>query len=285
MAQIPIWNSGTGIKFSDIYNVVNRIALGTPVPSGTGVDISDFAGQTWEAPGITVPGATAGADISIKKYFSGNKLPGGGDYPGDSKPVNSFDTIALNEKTHRCNFKVEYTDKALPFYFTDSGGGEDDYYSNDNYYVTFYSPTGLRFWIHAKDKKGTEFNYFDFEEFTYSQYDRLGIQVSNSNDEDLENFQSTTASGKNLDGSVLYPWLQTSSNKTPPWSSSFGGGRFDSSRSQKGYIFPSNTRRAERLELEEGVALDLNFKVIRFYFSADGSSEERGWYFSVYPLS
>lgn len=275
MAQIPTWDSGSGIKWSDIYNVVNGRALGTVVSPGTGVDISDFAGQTWAPPGLQVPAATTGSNISIKTYFSGNSLPGGGgDYPGDAKPVEPFSTVAMDEETHRCNFKVEYT-AAKPFYFTDSGRDRENYNSNDNYYVTFYSPTGLRFWIHSGG-----FNYMDFEEFSYSQYDRLGIQVSNTDEKALENFQSTPTST----ASVLYPWLQTSSSRSPPWGSSFGGGRYNATKSLNGYIFPSNTRRAESLGLREGVSLDLNFNVIRFYFSADGGSEKRGWYFSVYPL-
>lgn len=271
MTSIP--TAPNAISWQNIYNVVNRRpTINDPIIPGTNISLGGFGGTLWsDRTSVPFPPQP----ISILTHFSGKSLAGG----ADRIPVEPFTTISLNTDTHENNYSVSYNDNGknpAPFYFTDSGGDRSQYGSNENFYITFYSTYGLRLWVHSGG-----FNTFDFEEFSYSQYDRLGIQVSKLDEESLENFQSSP----NSSTGILYPWLQTSTSKTPPWSQSFGGGRYNSFASLNGYIFPSNTRRAEQLGLREGVSLDLNFKVIRFYFSSDGGSQRNGWYFSVYPLS
>ena len=192
--------------------------------------------------------------------------------PPGTEVIQPFRVIPLDKNTTGKNYNVVYTD-AAPFYFTDSGTDREDYTGGDNFNITFWSTAGLRFWVNSS----SGLNYFDFEQMSYSQYDRLGFQVSNTGISGLVNFQS--------DGNITEPWLQTSANATPPWVKEFGGkGRYNTPAALNGYIFPANTRRAEELGLQEGRALDLKYTCIRFYFSADNFSQERGWYFSVYPL-
>jgi len=190
-------------------------------------------------------------------------------FPPGTKAVSAFEVVSLDKNTTGQNFSATYTDE-LPFYFTDSGTDREDYSSNENFYITFYSTNGLRLWVNS----GAELNYHDFEEMSYSQYDRLGIQVG-QDEKSLANFSDP----------VNAPWLQTSSTTTPPWSKSFGGSRYNSSASVNGWIFPATNRRAEQLGYQSGRSLDINYRCIRFYFSSDSSAQERGWYFSVYPLA
>ena len=192
-------------------------------------------------------------------------------FPPGTQNINPFDTVALDKNTTGKNFSITYTDPA-PFYFTDSGTDREDYGGGDNFSITFWSTAGLRFWIHSS----AGHNYHDFEKMSYSMYDRLGFQVSNTGEKGLVNFQS--------DGNITEPWLQKSASSTPPWSRSFAGGSYRDSASLNGYIFPADTRRSEELGLQEGRAMDVNYTCIRFYFTADDYSQERGWYFSVYPL-
>ena len=193
-------------------------------------------------------------------------------FPPDTKAISPFETIALDKNTTGKNFSITYTDPA-PFYFTDSGTDREDYSGGDDFNITFWSTTGLRFWIHSSGGH----NYFDFEKMSYSMYDRLGFQVSNTGESGLVNFQSN--------GNITEPWLQKSDTESPPWSKSFADGSYKAAGSLNGYIFPADTRRAEELGLQEGRAMDINYTCIRFYFSADNYSQERGWYFSVYPLT
>ena len=193
-------------------------------------------------------------------------------FPPDTTAISPFETIALDKNTTGKNYSITFGD-ATPFYFTDSGTDRGDYSGDENFSITFWSTAGLRFWIHSS----AGHNYHDFEKMSYSMYDRLGFQVSNTGESGLVNFQS--------DGNITEPWLQKSTTATPPWSKDFGGSRYDSRDSLNGYIFPADTRRSEELGLQEGRAMDVNYKCIRFYFSSDGYSHERGWYFSVYPLT
>ena len=189
-------------------------------------------------------------------------------FPPDAVPVSAFQVLSLDKNTTGKSFAITYTDE-LPFYFTDSGTDREDYKSDENYYITLYSSGGLRLWINSD----SEFNYYDFEEFSYSQYDRLGFQVG-QDAKSLANFSDPTNA----------PWLQTSATLTPPWSKSFGGTKYDSGDSVNGWIFPSSNRRGEQLGEIRGRALDINYPCVRFYFSSDGGSQKKGWYFSVYPL-
>jgi len=194
----------------------------------------------------------------------------GSTFPPGTTAISPFDVVSLDKNTTGKNFSATYGDP-YPFYFTDSGTDSNDYSSNENYYITFYSNTGLRLWV---DGGITEFNYYDFEEMSYSQYDRLGFQVGQDANS-LVNFSDP----------INAPWLQTSATTTPPWSKSFGGSKYSSSASVNGWIFPSTNRRAEQLGYQSGYSLDINYPCVRFYFSSDSSAQERGWYFSVYPLA
>lgn len=192
-------------------------------------------------------------------------------FPPGTQNIARYDTIALDNNTTGKNFSCTWTDHA-PFYFTDSGTGEGDYGDGDDFSITFWSTAGLRFWIHSNGGH----NYHDFEKMSFSMYDRLGFQVSNTGEKGLVNFQS--------DGNITEPWLQKSASSKPPWSRSFAGGSYRDPDSLNGYIFPADTRRSEELGLQEGRAMDVNYTCIRFYFTADNYSQERGWHFSVYPL-
>lgn len=196
-------------------------------------------------------------------------IKAGSTFPPGTTAISPFDVVSLDKNTTGKNFSATYGDP-YPFYFTDSGTSSGDYSSNENYYITFYSTTGLRLWVSS----GPELNYHDFEEMSYSQYDRLGFQVGQDANS-LVNFSDP----------INAPWLQTSSATAPPWSKSFGGSRYNSSASVNGWIFPSTNRRAEQLGYQTGRSLDINYPCVRFYFSSDSSAEERGWYFSVYPLA
>ena len=198
-------------------------------------------------------------------------IKAGSTFPPGTTAISPFDVVSLDKNTTGKNFSATYGEP-YPFYFTDSGGERDTrpYSSNENYYITFYSNTGLRLWVNS----GPELNYHDFEEMSYSQYDRLGFQVG-QDEKSLVNFSDP----------VNAPWLQTSSSTAPPWSKNFGGSKYNASASVNGWIFPSTNRRAEQLGYQTGRSLDINYPCVRFYFSSDGSAEERGWYFSVYPLT
>ena len=198
-------------------------------------------------------------------------IKAGSTFPPGTTAISPFDLVSLDKNTTGKNFSATYGEP-YPFYFTDSGGERDTrpYSSNENYYITFYSNTGLRLWVNS----GPELNYHDFEEMSYSQYDRLGFQVG-QDEKSLVNFSDP----------VNAPWLQTSSSTAPPWSKNFGGSKYNASASVNGWIFPSTNRRAEQLGYQTGRSLDINYPCVRFYFSSDGSAEERGWYFSVYPLT
>jgi len=139
--------------------------------------------------------------------------------------------------------------------FRDSGGLGGDYGSNQEYVYTFNNTSGNGFEIDVGN--------FSFEQFTSSQYDRLGILESDNG----STFYNVTVS-----------WLQTSSNSTCPWSSSFGGTSWNSTSSYNGYIFPSNNSRATSSPLNwDGSNIIINKPYIKFCFFSDGSQEFPGW--------
>jgi hypothetical protein len=254
------------VKWSDIYNAIT----GGTHNGSTSINKGAYIGHVW-ADGTAVPSK----NISIGTHFRGKSMPASGpDYPDDIEDIAPFQVIALDSRNHGKNFKYD-PGKDFPFYFTDSGTDREDYKGDENFYITCWSPKGLRFWVNSS----TGANYFQFEKgYSYSQYDRLGFQVSNSGERELINFQ------QDKDSVISEPWLQTSLEQNPPWSKSFGGSKYNSSASVNGYIFPADTRRAEELGNQADRAMDVNYTCIRFYFSCDGYTNERGWYFSVYPL-
>ena len=270
MTTIPT----TNISFSSIYNACND-----PDHNGSAaISLSSFRGQTF-ADGSSVPSS---GEISINDDLKGkdsNTGGGGGgpDYPPDIITLNPFDEVRLSDETHRNNYKIDWAQNA-PIYFMDQGGSSKDYDGDSNFYLTFWSPYGLRFWINSGSQ-----NYYEFEKMTYSQYDRLGMQVSNNGEKELGNFQSGPEWTNGQNGIITERWLQTSGQPNPPWDRSFGNGNYRTSTN--GYIFPADTSRGEELGHFEGRAMDILFTTIRFYFSSDRYSNERGWFFSVYPLA
>ena len=267
MTTIPT----TNISFSSIYNAFND-----PDHNGSdAISLSSFRGQTF-ADGSTVPSSGA---ISINGNFRGKDTnTGGGDYPPGTITLNPFDEVRLGDETNGNNYKIDWVGVNAPIYFMDQGGSSKDYDGDSNFYLTFWSPHGLRFWVNSGSQ-----NYYEFEKMSYSQYDRLGMQVSNNGEKELGNFQSAPQwTNNNGIGGITERWLQTSGQSNPPWDRSFGNGNYRTSTN--GWIFPADTSRGEELGHFEGRAMDIEFKTIRFYFSSDRYSNERGWFFSVYPL-
>lgn len=139
--------------------------------------------------------------------------------------------------------------------FRDSGGTPSTYASNENYNYTFQgTSSGFRL----------EFITFQFEQYTSSQYDRLGITRS-------------------VDGGITYqnvavPWMQTSTSINCPWSSSFGGAQWNSVASYNpGYILPATVARANTLGYVNGTPVVLPHSHIKFCFFSDSSSNYPGW--------
>lgn len=267
MTTIPT----TNISFSSIYNAFNE-----PDHNGSdAISISSFRGESF-SDSSTVP--TSGA-ISLNTDFKGkdtNTGGGGPAYPPGIITLTPFETVEMGKTTHTNNYKIEYEDE-LPITFTDSGGTRNPYLGDDDYYVTFWSPYGLRFWTNAGGS-----NMYEFEKMSYSQYDRLGFTVSNTTEEELGNFQSAPEYTNGGTGEITEPWLQGSGQPNPPWDRSFSGGSYR--EATNGYIFPADTRRGEELGQQAGRAMDIEFQIIRFYFQSDRYSSGDGWNFSVYPL-
>lgn len=139
--------------------------------------------------------------------------------------------------------------------FRDSGGTGGNYSPNELYDYTFENTSGNGFEI--------DVGAFSFEQYTYNQYDRLGI-VESSNGITFNN--------------VTISWLQTSATTTCPWSSSFGGSAWNSTSSRNGYIFPSNNARAISSPLSwNGSNIVINQPYIKLCFSSDNSSQFPGW--------
>ena len=178
--------------------------------------------------------------------------------------VSPFSEIRLDQTTTGQDFFVEDN---TTFSFTDSGGDIFNYGSWEDFYITFSSNNGLRLILNEP---------FEFEHHAYGMFDRLGIQVSNSGIESLQNFQSSP-------DHLATPWLQTSNYSTLPWDISFGGGHYASEESNYGYIFPKDNARAFELGLTSS-HLNLEFSTIRFYFYSDGSIVDKGWDFTIMAL-
>ena len=152
-----------------------------------------------------------------------------------------------------------------PLTFTDSGGSGSDYQNAENYWVVFDCGSG-----------GAAISFqstFIFEHSTYSMYDRLGIQTSDSN---------IGATFTN----VSVPWLQTSATTSPPWSASYGGSSWSSSASKNGWVLPLNAARARSLGWDD--VLDRSFtlsqRYVRFWFTSDSSVTKPGWVATITRL-
>jgi hypothetical protein len=105
------------------------------------------------------------------------------------------------------------------------------------------------------------FHNFAFESWSYSQYDRLGIQHS----DDGQNWKN-----------VEVPWMQTSKLTTPPYSSVFGGRSWKDSGN--GWILPGTISKAQTLG-SGSLPIGLNFekRYVKFWWQSDGNANDSGW--------
>ena len=268
------------VKWSDIYSVVN----GTLHNGSTSVSIGQFVGQQW-SDNTFVPSN----NISIGSHFRGKSMPSGvpPDYPPDAKQIERGDIILLNSDNDTKNFFIpdDWKRQTTADYFEFADANiSSNYPRKADYYLTFYSPVGLTFEIYSGSSLQTSIG-FKFEDFDFSAYDLLGFQVSDKpvpegQEGTLQNYQTGTAIPK-VAPSV--PWLQKMSTTRPDWGTSFAGGRYNSEKSKNGWVFPSTETKARLLNGTQPEKLGVGYRVIRFYFRSDGSSEYKGWRFRVIP--
>jgi len=105
------------------------------------------------------------------------------------------------------------------------------------------------------------FNHFAFENWSYSQYDRLGIQHS----DDGQNWAN-----------ISVPWMQTSASTTPPYSNKFGGRSWKDSGN--GWILPGTIEKAKTLG-SGSLPIGLNFekRYVKFWWKSDSFTNAYGW--------
>ena len=238
------------------YTALNNLSAGQPViydyTSGN-IKCSSIGSlpSQHEIIGICLDDTTAGntANILSTGYVTARRT---------STTIPSFETVILNNTTNGTSRGL--TNNTT---FTDSGGG-GSYNSNENYSITF--DAGAGYTVNAT------VNSFGFEHSTSQMYDRLGIQ--------------TSTDGVTYNN-ISVQWLQTSSTTTPPYSTSFGGGSWNSGASNFGWILPKDTTRAILLG---GVPsntfpalISLGTRYVRFYFFSDGSAQDDGWNITLQP--
>jgi hypothetical protein len=238
------------------YTMLNNVSTGQPVifdyTSGN-IRASSIGGlpSQHEILGIAVSDTLAGADADILSigYITARRT---------STIIPSSQTVILDNTTN--GTLIGLTNNTT---FTDSGAG-GSYNPNENYSITFDAGSGYTV--------NMTLNSFAFEHTTSQMYDRLGVQTSN----DGISFTNTTI-----------PFFQTSSTTTPPYSTSFGGGSWNSTASKNGWILPKDTARAILLGGVPGntfpVTLTFPSRFVRFYFFSDGSAQDDGWNITLQP--
>jgi hypothetical protein len=181
--------------------------------------------------------------------------------PTDAPTHGPSEVVLLDSSTNGQTFSYSHVD------FRDSGGGDGDYSTNEDYHCTFDAGAGQTWLIQVAD--------FVFEHSDLRMYDRLGIQSS-------------------LDGiiyqNIQVPWMQSALDIPPPWSNSFGGTSWDSAGSSDGWILPENVERATALgytvatcgshSLSDdcpGTPVSVDSRYLRFTFISDGSLSKSGW--------
>ena len=238
------------------YTMLNNISSGQPCIfdySGGNIRASSIGAlpSQHEILGIAVSDTLAGADADILSigYITARRT---------STTVPSSQTVILNNTTN--GTLIGLTNNTT---FTDSGNG-GSYNANENYSITFDAGSGYTVNMTVND--------FAFEHTTNQMYDRLGVQTSN----DGISFTNTTI-----------PFFQASSTTTPPWSTSFAGGSWNSTSSKNGWILPKDTTRAILLGGVPGNAfpalITYPTRFVRFYFFSDGSSQDDGWNITLQP--
>lgn len=238
------------------YTALNNLSAGQPViydyTSGN-IKCSSIGSlpSQHEIIGICLDDITAGntANILSTGYATARRT---------STNLPSFETVILNNTTNGTTRGL--TNNTT---FIDSGGG-GSYNSNENYSITF--DAGVGYTVNAT------VNSFGFEHTTSQMYDRLGIQ--------------TSTDGVSYNN-ISVQWLQTSANTVPPYSTSFGGGSWNSGGSNNGWILPKDEPRAILLG---GVPsntfpalISLGTRYVRFYFFSDGSAQDDGWNITLAP--
>ena len=244
---------GYGIKFTAGTNLV----CGQPViydyASGVVTAITSGAlPSQHEYIGICLETVSSGASVEIvtQGLVTGRR---------DTINLPSTENVSLDNITNGTIRNL--TNQTV---FTDSGGSSSNYTSNENYLITFDSGV-----VYTTDIKLIDLG---FEQSSFNQYDRLGIQVSN----DGINFSN-----------VSIQYLQTMATSTPPWSDSFAGGVWSSGASANGYVLPALTSRAITLGgVPSGTfpaTISTGFRYVRFYFRSDSSSNDLGWEIDLFP--
>ena len=238
------------------YTALNNISAGQPViydyTSGN-IKVSSIGSlpSQHEIAGINLSDVTSGqtADILTRGYVTSRRT---------STFLPSAETVVLNNTSNGTTRGL--TNNTT---FTDSGAG-GNYSPNENYSITF--DAGVGYTVNCT------VNSFGFEHTTSQMYDRLGIQTST----DGVNYSNISVS-----------WMQASANQSPPWSTSFAGGSWNSGASSPGYIFPKDEPRAILLGGVPGntfpALISLGTRYVRFYFFADGSTQDNGWNISIFP--
>jgi hypothetical protein len=238
------------------YTALNNLSSGQPViydyTSGN-IKCSSIGSlpSQHEIIGICLDDTTAGntANILSTGYATARRT---------SVLIPSFETVILDNTTNGTTRGLTNTTT-----FTDSGSG-GQYQPNENYLITF--DAGVGYTVNAT------VNSFGFEHTTNQMYDRLGLQTST----DGITFNN-----------IAVQWLQASATTTPPYSTSFTGGSWNSSSSNFGWILPKDEPRAILLG---GVPsntfpalINLGTRYVRFYFFSDGSSQDEGWDITLQP--
>jgi hypothetical protein len=146
------------------------------------------------------------------------------------------------------------------YLFTDSGGTDSDYKSDEVRAITFDAGDGNTFQIKIINLK--------FEIGSYYYYDRLGLTASN-NMGDL-NEKSSNLSLKTAPILSKFMYETDSDNPKIVW-----GRSFDATHSgDGGWVFPPTHNNSN---VVTDTWLDINTRYIRFYFRSDSSVEKFGW--------
>ena len=131
--------------------------------------------------------------------------------------------------------------------FLDSGGADNNYDDDENYFITFDAGDGK--------KVDVTVNEFNFEITSSSMYDRMGLQVS----DDGINYSNVNVS-----------WMLQSDDDTPPYDRGVAS-------ESNGYVFPENSNGLV------GEVINTNSRYVRFYFKSDTTINDTGWDFTLSP--
>jgi hypothetical protein len=163
------------------------------------------------------------------------------------------------------------------------GSGNQCYSNSSSLQITFWSKNGLRLEINNPSLG----YFFEFEyEYIYQLWDRLGIEVSNINVDDLNSFQLDSKysnPGVNPEQdegiSFLHRTQRRPSNSSVP--AYFNSGFTGSSQNLYGWMFAGSSIRSD---FTIPRFIDIQFRIIRFHFFSDSIFNKTGWKFLISPL-